>query len=95
MIDYLPALICVELTESAVSLIGPLGGLTIATVAAIWATVRLVYYAIQSGESAVLAYTERVWKAYLVAVTAIVSLELWPGLSTWATGTWTLLTGLV
>jgi hypothetical protein len=66
------------------ALIGLAGGLMFGAVAAIWATVKLCRLALAAEDAAVLAYVNTIWTVYVVMVVAMVGVEVWPGLATWA-----------
>lgn len=66
------------------ALFGLIGGLAIAAIVAMWATVKILGLAVSAGEGSILAYIGHIWRGYFVLVAVVVGLEIWPGLSNWA-----------
>jgi hypothetical protein len=75
-------------------LIGLLGALTVIAVVALWMTMKAVMTQIQATQADVetdapgLLY-RRSYSIFKIVVGAILVIELWPGLSTWAYDAWT------
>lgn len=73
------------------SLVGLVGGLSLVTIAFLWATIRTTLYWVQSGEKQAAAVLDRLWDGYRLFVVAVVYVEVTDGLARWLTDVWHLI----
>lgn len=68
------------------------GGVTLATVAFFWCFQKLVRLWLQSGNDAVTGTLQTAYQAYVLSITGMLIVALWPGISHWLTAAWNTLT---
>lgn len=76
-------------------LFGPVGGLTLGTIAFLWATIRTTLYWIQTDSDGVAAVLDRLWDGYRLFVVTVATIVLAPGIARWLTDVWNLIGNLM